>query len=103
LAVKIRKFEKRPDMKATKVRSLPGYRIDVSFEDGVHGIIDLTEVVQKGIFQELQDETLFSKVYTTGYSIAWSEELEIDALAIYAELQGKSTEEVLKSPRYASN
>lgn len=37
-------------MKAVKVKALPGYKIDVSFEDGVHGIIDLTEVVQKGIF-----------------------------------------------------
>jgi len=91
-------------MKAIKVKPLPGYKIDVSFEDGVHGIINLTELVQIGIFQELQSEILFSKAYTTGYSIAWSDELEIDALTIYAELLNKSPEEVLKSPyRYASN
>ncbi|MEJ7692027.1 DUF2442 domain-containing protein [Daejeonella sp.] len=90
-------------MKVIKVKSLRGYRIDVSFEDGVNGIIDLTELVKKGIFQELRDEILFSNVYTTGYSIAWSEELEIDALTIYAELLGKSPEEVFQSPHYASN
>ena len=28
-------------------------------------------------------------VYTTGYSIAWSNELEIDATAIYSDLTGK--------------
>ena len=27
-------------------------------------------------------------MYTTGFSIAWSEELEIDAASIYAELTG---------------
>ena len=91
-------------MKATKVRSLRGYKIDVSFEDGVHGTIILKELVRQGIFQELQSEILFSKAYTTGYFIACSDELEIDALTIYAELLNKSPEEVLKSPyRYASN
>lgn len=90
-------------MKAIKVKSLPGHKIDVFFEDGVNGIIDLRGLVKKGIFQELGDELLFSKVYTTGYSIAWSEELEIDALAIYAELQGKTPEATLLSPQNASN
>ena len=52
------------------------------FEDAVNGEIDLNELVGKGIFAELKDENLFSKVYSPGYSIAWTEELEIDALAI---------------------
>ncbi|MEJ7780456.1 MAG: DUF2442 domain-containing protein [Daejeonella sp.] len=91
-------------MKVIKVMALPGYKIDVSFEDGVHGTINLKELVRQGIFQELQNEITFSNVYTTGYSIAWSDELEIDALAIYSELLNKSPEEVLKSPyRYAPN
>lgn len=91
-------------MKVISVKALPKYRILVLFEDGVTGEIDLNELVGIGIFAELKDENLFSKVYSPGYSIAWSEELEIDAFAIYAELLSKRPENVLKSTYfYASN
>ena len=43
----------------------------------------------------LQDKNQFAKVYTNGYSIAWSNELEIDATTIYAELTGKHFAEIL--------
>jgi hypothetical protein len=73
-------------MKATEVKALNGYKIKVSFDDGVSGIVDLNELVQKGIFQVLKDEHAFQNVYTDGAAIAWSEELEIDADNIYAEI-----------------
>ena len=84
-------------MKATEVIALSGYKIAVSFEDGTKGETNLCDLVEQGIFRELKDESKFANVYTTGYSIAWSAELEIDALAIYAELLDKKPEEVLKS------
>lgn len=76
-------------MRVQKVTYKEHYTIQVSFVDGTKGIVDLSDLVQKGIFEELKDEALFAKVFTTGYSIAWSEELEIDAVVIYAELSGK--------------
>ena len=44
------------------------------------------------------DKSEFAKVYTNGYSIAWSNELEIDATTIYSELTGKNFGEIL-SPK----
>lgn len=41
------------------------------------------------IFEVLKDKAKFEKVYTTGYSIAWSKELEMDALSIYLDITGK--------------
>ncbi len=76
-------------MKVKDVKYLQGYSILVSFEDGTNGIIQLNDLVEKGIFREIQDQTKFSKVYTTGYSVAWSDQLEIDAASIYAEISGK--------------
>lgn len=91
-------------MKVISVKALSKYRISVLFEDGVNGDVDLSKLVEKGIFAELKDRNLFSKVYSPGYSIAWSDELEIDSLAIYAELLNKQPEDVLKSTySYASN
>lgn len=73
-------------MKAVEVKAFPHYKLFLSFDEGVSGTIDFNSLVQKGIFKVLKDETSFSKVYLTGYSIAWSEELEIDILSLYAEL-----------------
>ena len=91
-------------MKVVEVTYQGDYTIYISFEDGVAGTIHLNTLVEKGIFQALKDTNQFSKVYTTGYSIAWSEELEIDAATIYAELSGKNPGDVFISTRsYATN
>ena len=68
------------------------------------GILNRNLKVQKGIFKVLQDKSEFAKVYTNGYSIAWSNELEIDATTIYSELTGKHFGEII-SPKlsHASN
>ncbi|MDF3079348.1 MAG: hypothetical protein K0S09_3237 [Sphingobacteriaceae bacterium] len=84
-------------MKAIEVKALSDYKIAISFEDGTKGETDLSQLVEQGIFRELKDTTKFANVYTTGYSIAWNDELEIDALTIYAELLNRNPEEILKS------
>ena len=70
-------------MKISEVKYISGYDIRVTFDDGTSGIIHLNDLVEKGIFKVLQDKDQFSKVYTTGSSIAWSDELEIDATKIH--------------------
>ena len=91
-------------MKVISVNVISGYKLQVTFDDGVSGIINLKEFIEHGIFAGLKDEQLFNKVYTTGYSIAWNEELEIDAITVYAEILNKTPEEVLSANlNYASN
>ena len=91
-------------MKVRGVKYVSDYTIHVSFEDGLEGNIVLDELVDKGIFSILKNKALFSKVYTTGYSIAWSDDLEIDAANIYAEISGKKTTDFFNSSRpHASN
>jgi hypothetical protein len=85
-------------MKVQEVKYISDYIISIKFDDGVNGIIELNDLVQKGIFKVLQDKNQFAKVYTNGYSIAWSNELEIDATNIYSELTGKNFGEIL-SPK----
>ena len=85
-------------MKVQEVKYITDYIISIKFDDGVSGTIQLNELVEKGIFKVLQDKSEFAKVYTNGYSIAWSNELEIDATTIYSELTGKHFGEIL-SPK----
>ncbi len=82
-------------MKVVNVHPLPDYKLQVSFDDGVSGLIDLKTYIEHGIFSVLQNEDSFNKVYTNGYSIAWNDDLEIDSLAIYAEVLKKDPEDIL--------
>ena len=81
-------------MKATTVKAISNNKISISFDDGIYGIVDLSELIQKGIFRELNDPNFFAKVYTTGEAIAWSDDLEIDALNIYAKIVKKEPSEL---------
>jgi hypothetical protein len=91
-------------MKVQEATYKGGYDIHVLFEDGIAGTIHLNGLVENGIFRPLKDTAQFAKVYTTGYSIAWSDQLEIDAATIYAELSGKPPGEVFLPPlSYATN
>ena len=90
-------------MKLLDVTYLKDYSIHILFEDGVEGDIDLNNLVELGVFKILKDPALFAKVYNTGYSIAWSNDLEIDVATIYAELSGKDPATAFTKPAYASN
>lgn len=91
-------------MKIEEVAYINDYTIHIKFEDGISGSIQLNDLVQKGIFQELKDKSKFAKVFTNGYSVAWSNELEIDANKIYLELSGKNFGDI-QNPKlsHASN
>lgn len=91
-------------MKVTNVSTLPGYKLHVIFDDEVSGVIDLESFIKNGIFSILKNQELFNNAYTTGYSIAWDDELEIDAITIYAEISNKKPEDILSvNFNYASN
>lgn len=90
-------------MKVSQVVSVGDYTIQVEFTDGVKGRVNLSDLVSTGIFTVLKDENQFAKVHSNGYTIAWSEDLEIDAAAIYAEISGKDPATYFSNPNYASN
>jgi hypothetical protein len=91
-------------MKIISVKPLPDFKLQIAFDDGVSGRIDLKEYVRYGIFSVLQNEDSFKNAYTNGYSIAWSEDLEIDALAVYAEILNKEPKDILAADlKYATN
>ncbi len=90
-------------MKITDVNVMPDFKLHVVFDDGVSGVVNLKEFIGHGIFSVLKDEQLFKKAYTVGYSIAWNDELEIDAITVYAEILNKTPEEVLSNLTYATN
>lgn len=91
------------DMKAVSVIPLPQYKLQVAFEDGVSGEVDLKDLVQSPVFSRLRDEQRFNQVSFNQSAIFWSEEMEIDLLNIYLELAGKSFDDLFGNYSYASN
>ena len=73
--------------------ALPDYKLLVSFEDGVSGIIDLNNWKGKGVFEYWNDEENF-KVFTItpDKKLMWNEDIDMDPDAFYLKLTGKSFE-----------
>jgi hypothetical protein len=49
-------------MRVSKVKALPGYRLELEFDDGVGGTVDLSEAVGKGVFALWRDPLVFEQV-----------------------------------------
>jgi hypothetical protein len=52
-------------MKVSEVTYIGEYKIGLIFEDGVTGSVDLTDLVNGGIFEVLKDKAKFVKIYST--------------------------------------
>ena len=50
-------------LRPTKIEPLPGYRIHLTYPDGVEGVIDLSAGIMPGIFTPLADEDYFRTVH----------------------------------------
>ena len=80
----------------TEVHPRAGYRIWLRYSDGVAGEIDLSHLAGKGVFKIWDEPGYFAKVHITPHrAIAWDDDLDLCADALYMELTGKSVEEVM--------
>jgi hypothetical protein len=77
-------------VRPTSVEALPGFRLRLTYADGVAGIIDLSKDVGRGVFSPLANESFFRTVHIGEYGqIAWNEEIEICPDAAYLEIAGR--------------
>ena len=81
-------------VRPTRVEAVSGYRLQVTYADGVTGVIDLSADVGRGVFAPLADEAFFRTVHIGRYGqIAWSEDIEICPDAAYIDITGKAAVE----------
>lgn len=70
--------------KISKVRVLPGYRLDLEFDDGVSGTVDLSENVGKGVFALWRDPLTFERVRTgSSGELVWDDRIDLCPKALY--------------------
>jgi hypothetical protein len=68
-------------------RSLDGYRLEIEFEDGVVGTVDVSEVVRfEGVFAPLREHAEFVRVtvHPEVGTVCWPNGADLDPDVLYA-------------------
>lgn len=74
------------------------YKLWLKFEDGLQGTVDLSELKGKGVFKIWEERGVFERVFVDPQSgaIAWNDDVEICADALYLKISGKSSKELFE-------
>ena len=90
--------------KVTRVKVLDGYRLELTFDDGAEGAVDLSHLAGKGVFAPWLDRAAFEKV-RIGESgeLAWGGEIDLCPDALYLKVTGKKVEDVFPAARPAAS
>jgi len=73
-----------------KIKPLKNYSVWILYSDGTEGEVQLSHLVEKGVFTAWEKENLFDKVYIDSETkaIAWNETLELCPDSLYLKLKG---------------
>jgi hypothetical protein len=74
----------------TALRVLPGFRLDIEFADGQHGIVDMSNDDFSGVFEPLADEAYFAQAAIKDGVVTWPNGVDIASDAMYEEVSGKA-------------
>jgi hypothetical protein len=76
--------------RVTRVSALATYRLQVEFDDGTKGEIDLTDRLFGPVFEPLRDQSEFKKVVVDEFgAIAWPCGADLAPDAVYRRLTEK--------------
>lgn len=79
---------------------LANHRLRLAFDDGVEGIVDLESMLRwEGVFESLRDDREFEKVRVNREAgiVEWPNGADLDSVLLYANVTGRSIEDVLKA------
>ena len=65
------------------VKALEGYKLLLTFENGEIRLFDMGPYLNKGIFKELKDTSMFKSVKVSFDSVEWENEADIDPETLY--------------------
>ena len=55
-----------------QARYIDGYRVWLSFNDGISGVVDLSSELYGEVFEPLKDLTFFKSFTLEGHTLSWS-------------------------------
>lgn len=82
-------------MKIVFAKPLPAYRLELKFDNGESGVVDLSSMVGRGVFVAWQQPGIFEQVSITDVgAVEWPGEIDLCPDALYLQMSGKSIDEV---------
>ena len=80
-----------------------GLKLRLSFENGVSGTVDFSEMAKSTLFAPLTNDEFFKSVSIVrdGRALAWGEELEICADSLFLRITGKKAEDIFPKTKAA--
>lgn len=57
---------------AVGVKAMPDHRVEVTFDNGIVKLFDVTPYIKGSWYGELADENYFQSVRANGFSIEWA-------------------------------
>jgi hypothetical protein len=82
-------------MKITSVKPLSNYRLELVFDDGASGAVDLSAIAGRGVFAAWHEPGAFEHVsISEDGALEWPGELDLCPDALYLQLTGKKADEV---------
>ncbi|MBV6493241.1 MAG: hypothetical protein LDLANPLL_01257 [Turneriella sp.] len=70
------------------VQPLQTYKLKVTFTNNESKIFDMSKYLNKGVFQELKNETYFNQVKNYKKYIAWPNDQDLSCDTLYTEGKG---------------
>jgi hypothetical protein len=84
----------------TKVKVLDGYRVELTFDDGVSGVADLADLAGKGVFAVWNDRRVFEHVRIgSSGELVWGKDIDLCPDALYLKVTGKRPEDIFPALR----
>ena len=76
----------------TSVKLLGGYRLRLTFDDGVMGEVDLSDDLWGPVFEQLRDPAVFAQVHVDPElgTIAWPNGADLDPCALHDDIVASS-------------
>jgi hypothetical protein len=89
--------------KISEVKVLQEYRLELVFDDGAHGVVDLSGLVGKGVFAIWRDRCIFEQVRIGSFGeLIWGDQIDLCPDALYLKATGKQPEDVFPALRCES-
>lgn len=87
-------------VRITQLKILPGYRLELDFDDGVRGVVDLSELVGKGVFSCWRDRHAFEQVRIGSFGeLVWDDAIDLCPDSLYLKVTGKKPEDLFPALR----
>jgi hypothetical protein len=87
--------------KVLKVKALEGYSLELEFDDGVSGTVNLSDLAGKGVFALWRDRRAFERVQIgSSGELVWDDRVDLCPDALYLKVTGKKPEDLFPILRH---